>query len=281
MDTVPAFGIGNHVPTIGEPSWKNRPKCPRNGDSRTGRHDNLEFASGGRSSHGHGACLRVRSDSRDAGKSHRCQGKSVGYVHCVAYIQLHETGRPGKFIRTDSKSDRRTHQYHQTRASESVMGLDISTSDGQTPLDDDEKTGLLIPTITTRGELDEFEQLNIEEAMQWVLGKSFRTETILSEHFIRQLHQRMFRTVWNWAGDFRTTNKNIGVDKWQIPSDLRNLCGDALYWIEHATYPPDEIAIRFKHRLVSIHCFPNGNGRHSRLMADEGLIAPLLEFARS
>lgn len=198
------------------------------------------------------------------------------------------------------------------------MGLDISTSDGQTPLDDDEKTGLLIPTITTRGELDEFEQLNIEEAMQWVLGKSFSTETILSEHFIRQLHQRMFGTVWNWAGDFRTTNKNIGVDKWQIPSDLRNLCGDALYWIEHATYPPDEIAIRFKHRLVSIHCFPNGNGRHSRLMADvivqhlfkrqvfswgmnrpfetidvrttyirslrmadEGLIAPLLEFARS
>jgi Fic-DOC domain mobile mystery protein B len=72
----------------------------------------------------------------------------------------------------------------------------------------------------------------------------------------------------HWAGDFRRTNKNIGVDKWQISTDLKYLLDDALYWHKNNTYPPDEIAIRFKHRLVSIHCFPNGNGRHSRLMAD-------------
>ena len=43
---------------------------------------------------------------------------------------------------------------------------------------------------------------------------------------------------------------------------------DVRYQIEHTSYPPDEIAVRFHHRLVAIHPFPNGNGRHARLMAD-------------
>ncbi|MFU8859198.1 MAG: mobile mystery protein B [Cyclonatronaceae bacterium] len=148
------------------------------------------------------------------------------------------------------------------------MGLDPDYTDGQTPLDEDEKEGLLIPTIATRGELDEFEQLNIEEALQWLLGKSFKAETILTEKFIRNLHKRMYGNVWSWAGSFRTTNKNLGVDKWQIATSLKDVCDDTLYWMENDIYPPDETAIRFKHRLVSVHCFPNGNGRHSRMMAD-------------
>jgi Fic-DOC domain mobile mystery protein B len=148
------------------------------------------------------------------------------------------------------------------------MGLDFDYIDGQTPLDEEEKDGLLIPTIATRGELDEFEQQNIEQAVQWTLGRSFKREVILTEDFIRTLHKRMYADVWAWAGEFRKTNKNIGVDKWQIPSDLKYLLDDAKYWHENNTYPPDEIAVRFKHRIVSIHCFPNGNGRHSRLMAD-------------
>ncbi|MCC5925513.1 MAG: mobile mystery protein B [Bacteroidetes bacterium] len=148
------------------------------------------------------------------------------------------------------------------------MGLNLGFIDGQTPLDENEKVGLLIPTVTTRGELDEFEQQNIEEALQWVLGKKLSTETILSEKFIRNLHKRMYGQVWSWAGNFRSTNKNIGVDKWQISVALKQLCDDTLYWINNNTYPPDEVAIRFKHRIVSIHCFPNGNGRHSRIMAD-------------
>jgi len=148
------------------------------------------------------------------------------------------------------------------------MGLDFDYIDGQTPLDEEEKDGLLIPTIATRGELDEFEQQNIEQAVQWTLGRSFKREVIFTEDFIRTLHKRMYADVWAWAGEFRKTNKNIGVDKWQIPSDLKYLLDDAKYWHENNTYPPDEIAVRFKHRIVSIHCFPNGNGRHSRLMAD-------------
>ncbi|MFZ4752808.1 MAG: mobile mystery protein B [Chitinophagaceae bacterium] len=148
------------------------------------------------------------------------------------------------------------------------MGLDIDYIDGQTPLDEDEMEGLLIPSIATRAELDEFEQQNIEQAMQWTLGRSLKPGVIFTEDFIRMVHKRMYGDVWAWAGSFRKTNKNIGVDKWQIPIELKTLSDDAKYWYENNTFPPDEMALRFKHRLVSIHCFPNGNGRHSRLMAD-------------
>ncbi|WP_236027315.1 mobile mystery protein B [Gelidibacter pelagius] len=140
--------------------------------------------------------------------------------------------------------------------------------DGQTPLDDEEKEGLLVETISTISELDEFEQLNIEEAMQWVFSKKFNAKHVFTEKFICDLHKRMYGNIWVWGGKFRKTEKNIGVDKYQIPTQLKMLCDDVLFWIENSTYPPIEIAIRFKHRLVSIHCFSNGNGRHSRLMAD-------------
>ena len=148
------------------------------------------------------------------------------------------------------------------------MGLDLDYINGQTPLDEDEKEGLLISTITTRGELDEFEQKNIEEAILWIYGKKLNLEHVLSEEFIRKLHILMYGHVWALAGEFRKTNKNIGVDKWQISISLRTLIGDMLFWVTNKIYTEDEIAIRFKHRLVSIHCFANGNGRHSRLMAD-------------
>jgi len=148
------------------------------------------------------------------------------------------------------------------------MGLDLEYINGQTPLDEEEKEGLLIPTIANRAELDEFEQQNIEEAMQWVLTRSLNANQILTERFVKNLHKRMYGNVWSWAGHFRKTDKNIGINKWHISSALKTLLDDTLYWIEHETFTPDEIAVRFKHRIVSIHCFPNGNGRHSRLMAD-------------
>ncbi|NJN41297.1 MAG: mobile mystery protein B [Flammeovirgaceae bacterium] len=148
------------------------------------------------------------------------------------------------------------------------MGLDLDYVDGQTPLEDDEKEGLLIPTIATRGELDEFEQQNIEQAIQWTLTRNFKQQDIFSETFVREVHKRMYNQVWSWAGEFRKTNKNIGVDNWRVSTELKALLDDAIFWAEHDTYLPEELAIRFKHRLVSIHCFSNGNGRHSRLMAD-------------
>ena len=150
------------------------------------------------------------------------------------------------------------------------MGLNLVYQEGQTALDEDEKDGLLIRSITTRGELDEVEQRNIEEAIRWTIKrrKKFTINEILSEQFVNELHERMIGSVWKWAGTFRNSNKNIGIDKFQIGIQLRTLLDDCRFWIEHKIYNEDEIAIRFKHRIVSIHCFANGNGRHSRLMGD-------------
>ena len=148
------------------------------------------------------------------------------------------------------------------------MGLNFKYHDGQTPLDEDEKEGLKIKTIATQDELNEFEQLNIENAIQWLLSNKIKPQTVLTEKFIKKLHQKMFGDVWKWAGVFRKTNKNIGVDWYQIGIDLKCLLDDTHFWVSNNTYNAEEIAIRFKHRLVAIHCFPNGNGRHSRIMAD-------------
>ena len=148
------------------------------------------------------------------------------------------------------------------------MGLDLDFSDGQTPLDEDEKEGLLIPTITTRGELNEFEHLGVEKANEWLLAKKISITKILTEEFVRDLHKRMFDDIWKWAGEFRKTNKNIGVDKTLIPIELKKLLDDCKYWIDSKVFPEAEIAVRFSHRIVYIHPFANGNGRHSRLMSD-------------
>lgn len=151
------------------------------------------------------------------------------------------------------------------------MGLiDLYYEEGQTPLDEDEKDGLLIPSITTKSELDEVEQRNIEDAILWSIQRrrKFTATEILTEQFIKELHRRMFGSVWQWAGTFRNSNKNIGVDKYQIGIELKMLLDDCKFWIDNSTFSPDEIAIRFSHRIVAIHCFSNGNGRHSRLIAD-------------
>ena len=140
---------------------------------------------------------------------------------------------------------------------------------GQTPLSEEEMEGLLIPTITTREELDEFEQLNIQKAVEYYLiGRKFKTDKILTEDFIIGVHKRMLSDVWAWAGQFRQSEKTIGISWHQVPVRLRQLLDDCKFWIENKTYSDEEIAIRFKHELVAIHLFPNGNGRHSRLMGD-------------
>jgi len=148
------------------------------------------------------------------------------------------------------------------------MGLELEFKDGQTPLEEEEKEGLRIKSISTQGELDEFEQLNIEKAIEWTIHTNFKSERILTEKFIKDLHKKMYGDVWKWAGEFRKTDKNIGIKWTQIGIELKILIDDTKYWIENKIFSPEEIAIRFKHRIVAIHCFPNGNGRHSRLMAD-------------
>lgn len=144
--------------------------------------------------------------------------------------------------------------------------MDLEYPDGATPLDPDEKEGLKLSYITTHEELNTWEQRNIADAYDWL--SRTRNKDILSEQFIRTLHGKMLGKVWEWAGDFRRSNKNIGVEWTKIPIYVRQLLQDVEHWIENETYPPDEIAARFHHRMVYIHLFPNGNGRHARIITD-------------
>lgn len=139
---------------------------------------------------------------------------------------------------------------------------------GQTPIAASELEGL-IPAISIQAELNEWEETNIIEGRQWAFENraSLRRDPLTSD-YLKELHQHMFNHTWKWAGKFRLTDKNIGVAFYKIPVELQNLLDDARYWIEHNTFSKDEIAVRFHYRLVSIHLFANGNGRHARLVAD-------------
>ena len=142
--------------------------------------------------------------------------------------------------------------------------------EGATPLDPDEAEGLLPSHITTRDELNEWEQANILRAERWAFER--RRQDMLTTSFLRRLHKKMFDDTWSWAGRFRTTDKNIGIHWPDIPVAVHNLCEDARYWLDHAVYDVDETATRFHFRLAQIHPFPNGNGRHARLMTDVLLV---------
>lgn len=148
------------------------------------------------------------------------------------------------------------------------MTENFRTHLGNTPLSDDEIQGL-IPNLATQGDLNEFEYSNIALAQAWALDpERIAKADILNASYLIELHRRMFDSTWRWAGKFRTTPKTISVEPHTIANDLAGLIGDAKYWIDHGAHPADEIALRFHHRLVFIHPFTNGNGRHARLAAD-------------
>jgi len=138
---------------------------------------------------------------------------------------------------------------------------------GATPLDPDEAEGLIPEHLSTRGELNAWEEVNFAKAVDW-LGRRQSGGSVLNMDFLRELHRQMFSDTWRWAGKFRWTLKNIGGPPEGIPGQTQNILADTRYWIEHHTYSVDEIAVRFHHRLVAVHPFPNGNGRHGRLMTD-------------
>lgn len=147
---------------------------------------------------------------------------------------------------------------------------------GATPLDPDEAAGLVPTHITTQSDLNAWEQTNILQGERWASRQKSRE--LLDEGFVRELHKRMFDQTWQWAGMFRKSNKNIGVDWPQVSLKLRDLLDNTRYQLEHQVFMDDEIVVRFHHQLVWIHAFPNGNGRHARLMAD--LLAMRLGTAR-
>ena len=137
---------------------------------------------------------------------------------------------------------------------------------GSTPLDPDEINGLKIIFINTRAELDRWELENIQEGLIW--AERQKPLKLITEDFVQTLHKKMFSKVWKWAGTYRKTNKNIGVSWPYVQTEIRKLTGDLDYWIKNNSFSPLEIGARFHHRLVWIHPFPNGNGRHARMMTD-------------
>jgi Fic-DOC domain mobile mystery protein B len=143
---------------------------------------------------------------------------------------------------------------------------------GSTPLDEEEKEQLIPIGITTRSQLDAEEQLNMLTATVWLDGSRMNAKGLLTSKRVQLIHRRMFERVWKWAGKFRRSNKNIGIPWSQIPMSVDSLINDTLAQIEDSgshRRSNDEIAVRFHHRLVAIHPFVNGNGRHARLVTDK------------
>ena len=137
--------------------------------------------------------------------------------------------------------------------------------DGATPLDPDEAAELIPGHLRSRTDLNAWEQANILSAAEWILRARMR---VLEEKTVRELHRRMFDKTWQWAGKYRTSDKNIGVYWAAVAEEVRKLVDDGKYWIEKETFGLEEAALRLHHRMVQIHPFANGNGRHARLWAD-------------
>jgi Fic-DOC domain mobile mystery protein B len=153
----------------------------------------------------------------------------------------------------------------------------VSEPADATPLTDEERRGLRLPVLT-RAELNRAEAENISGAMSWLFfsRRRLQPESVTQEAWLKRLHARMYDQVWSWAGQYRTTNRNLGVPYWQVRVDVRNLEADMHAWLADTSatrYGNDECAIRFGYRLVVIHPFPNGNGRWARLASDALIVA--------
>ncbi|HVK80242.1 MAG TPA: mobile mystery protein B [Verrucomicrobiae bacterium] len=141
----------------------------------------------------------------------------------------------------------------------------FAADDAATPLTPQERHDLIPTYVALRSELNEVEALNVAAGERWALS---RKRDVLDEVIVQRLHLRMFGDVWRWAGKYRSSERNIGVAPHIVPVAMRQTIEDAKYWVEHKSWPSDELAVRFSHKLVSVHPFPNGNGRWSRLAGD-------------
>lgn len=142
---------------------------------------------------------------------------------------------------------------------------------GATPLELDELEALIPSWIATRADLNTAEHANLEAASRRVFGRRglvSHVDDLLTVSFTNRLHQMMFGEVWRWAGSFRQRMTNIGVEPHLISVELQNALDDARHWHLLGEFEPVELSVRLHHRVVSVHPYPNGNGRHSRLMAD-------------
>jgi len=141
--------------------------------------------------------------------------------------------------------------------------------DGATRLTPEDLEGLLPAHISTRGELDEWEAQNILKARTWVNAGRHR---VLDDKFVRDLHKKMFDETWEWAGQYRNDERNIGIDPRNVSTAVRNLCENTKARLATGE-EAEKVAVWFHHQLTRIHPFRNGNGRHARLTTDQLLVS--------
>ncbi len=144
----------------------------------------------------------------------------------------------------------------------------FQTKEHETPLTEEEKLAL-IPSLSTRAELNEVERANIHEARIWAMRRrTLKREDLATDIFGRELHHRMFKRVWKWAGNYRKTERNLGWEVLRLTEGIYHAFADARARLQYDTYSLHEVAVRLHHQLVRVHPWPNGSGRHARLMAD-------------
>ena len=108
--------------------------------------------------------------------------------------------------------------------------MDFKAAKGATPIDDEQKKGL-IPNLTTQAELNEFEATNILKATLWAKASRKMKTELLEFSGVFLLHKKMFEDTWEWAGGRRLKDTNIGIDPNGIQENLNILLGDVKYWL--------------------------------------------------
>lgn len=145
---------------------------------------------------------------------------------------------------------------------------------GATPIEEEDLKGLIPDFVATRADLNRVEFDNISKALTWGIQQArvLGPDGLLEYGFLMKLHRQMFGDVWRWAGTNRRRINNIGSLPEVIVSEAHAALEDMKYWHTNGVFESDERAARLHCRLVTIHPFPNGNGRCTRLIADMYLV---------
>lgn len=133
--------------------------------------------------------------------------------------------------------------------------------------------------VATNNELNELEALNIADAFAWADDQTWQTADFFTQHVLREIHAKMFDQVWVWAGTYRSREVNIGnCPPEEISTRLEQVLGNLSYQSENGRSAHD-VCTALHHCIAQIHPFPNGNGRHARLVAR--LLAQTMGLERS
>ena len=157
--------------------------------------------------------------------------------------------------------------------------MSLTPDYGETPVLEDHLDDLLpairdlmgeSPTSAVVYDLEQGIQRSVsQEVVADVLAGRRVVDDLLTDHYVRDLHARLYRPIWSWAGKFRRRELNIGVAPEQIAVELRtSLDGIRHRWVSTSDWTARQLGIAVHAEVVRIHPFTDGNGRTTRLLAD-------------